>query len=147
MSYLALFKGYLCIVDNATAFYCVLCAAYNPNYQFVGIHSLTAQLISFCRPVNHLHLLLRLGSKHQQIRLNMKMLILLKLQLTLDTSIALIGQLQLLALFEDIFQRGKAILQILGGDIDIDQGDIRSEGDLEDMVAINDVLKRQRDGS
>ena len=75
------------------------------------------------------------------------MLVLLELQLTLDGSIAFVGQLQLLSLLKDIFQRGKAILQMFGGDIDVDKSDIGSEGYFEDMIAIDDVLKRQRNGA
>ena len=75
------------------------------------------------------------------------MLVLLELQLALDGSIAFVGQLQFLSLLKDIFQRGKAILQMFGGDIDVDQSDIGSEGDFEDVIAIDDVLKRQRNGA
>lgn len=36
---------------------------------------------------------------------------------------------------------------MFGGDINVDESDIRCEGDLEDVAAIDDVLKRQRYGS
>lgn len=75
------------------------------------------------------------------------MLILLKLQLALDSGLTFIDQLQLLSLFKDIFEWCKAIVQMFGGDINVDESDIRCEGDLEDVAAIDDVLKRQRYGS
>jgi hypothetical protein len=75
------------------------------------------------------------------------MLVFLELQLALDRRIALIGQFEFLHLFEDILQRGKAVFEMLGGYLDVDEGGVGRESGLEDVVSVDDILERKGDGS